>query len=386
MIFFFRFIYRNIFRHSLRSGLTVLGIIIAILAFGVLRTMVDAWYAGVEATSETRLVTRNAISLTFRLPLAYKNKIRQIEGVDVVSYATWFGGVYVNERNFFPKFAIDPKSYLDIYPEFLLSPEEKSAFLRNRNGVIAGRKLASQYGWKVGDVIPITGNIYPGNWSFVLEGIYRGADNKTDETTLFFHWDALNEDLKKTSSNRADQVGAYIVSINSSNRAAEISHEIDQTFKNSLAETLTETEEAFQLGFVSMTQTIVVAIEMVSFVVIAIIMVVMANTMAMSVRERMREYATLKALGFGPGYIFVLIFGESLVVSLSAGAAGILLTYPAADIIRSELGTLFSVFNVAGQTSWMALAMALLIGLVASVIPIWRAITVPITKGLGSIG
>jgi putative ABC transport system permease protein len=386
MILFFRFVYRNIFRHPLRNGLTALAITIAILAFGVLRTMVDAWYAGVDATSATRLVTRNAISLTFRLPLAYRNKIRQAKGVNAVSYANWFGGLYISEKNFFPQFAIDPESYLDLYPEYLLSPEERSAFLHHRNAAIAGRKLASRYGWKIGDVIPLRGTSYPGNWNFVLQGIYQGAESATDERIFFFHWDTLNEDLKKTAPSRADQVGVYIVGIENVDKAAEISREIDQIFKNSLAETLTETDKAFSLGFVSMSRTIVMATETVSFVVIAIITVVVANTMAMSTRERTREFAILKALGFGPGYIFVLIFGESLILSLSAGIAGILLSYPAADLLRSELDTILPVFNVAEKTVWMALATALLVGLLASIIPIWHAVTMPVVKGLRSIG
>lgn len=386
MAYLLKFIFRNLFRHRLRSVLTGIGMIVAIVAFGLLRTVVDAWYAGADASSATRLITRNAISLVFPLPISYENKIRQVDGVTSVSYANWFGGIYISEKNFFPQFAIAPQSYLDLYPEYVLSEDEKSAFLRDRQGAIAGSMVAAEYGWKPGDVIPIRGTIYPGDWNFVLRGIYRGAEKKTDETLFFFHWDNLNERLKKAQASRAEHVGIYVVGIKDPSLAAQISTEVDEIFRNSLAETLTETEKAFQLGFVAMTEAIVTVIQIVSFVVIAIILAVMANTMAMTARERKGEYATLKALGFGPSYIVALIFGESLMISLSAGMAGIFFTYPAADFFATKVGTLFPVFDVAHETAWMSLGVALLVGLVAAAIPAWRAVIVPVTEGLASIG
>src|SRR3954464_8427209 len=163
---------KNAFRHKLRTTLTVVGIVVAITAFGLLRTIVDAWYAGANASSSARLVTRSAVSLVFPLPLTYAAKLRQVSGVASVSWANWFGGVYVSERNFFPQFAIDAASYLDMYSEFVLPPEERKAFLADRKGAIVGRKIANQYGWEIGDQIPLRGTIYPGTWTFTLRGIY----------------------------------------------------------------------------------------------------------------------------------------------------------------------------------------------------------------------
>lgn len=386
MLFFLRLIFRNMFRHKLRTALTVVGIIVAVIAFGLLRTVVGAWYAGAEGTSSTRLVTRHAISLVFPLPISYAAKIRQVPGVSTVSYANWFGGVYISEKNFFPQFAVETGSYFELYPEFVIPPEQFSAFLHDRKSCIAGRKLAAQYGWKIGDVIPLRGTIYPGNWSFVLRAIYRGADKKTDEAQFMFHWDYLNETLKKTNAQRADHTGVFIVGLKDPNSAARVSADIDKTFKNSLAETLTETEKAFQLSFVAMTEAIVVSIQIVSFVVIVIIMAVMANTMAMTARERKSEYATLKALGFGPGYVILLIFGESLAISLIAGTAGIALTYPVAHTFSGLVGTIFPVFNVARGTVFMAVGAVILVGTVAALLPSWRAVRTPIAEGLRSIG
>ena len=170
-MFLFKLLLKNAFRHKLRTALTMVGLVVAISAFGLLRTIVDAWYAGVEASSSTRLVTRSNISLTFALPLNYAQRLRAVEGVREVSWANWFGGVYITERNFFPQFAVDAATYLPLYPAYRLPEAEKLAFLRDRQGAVVGRKLADKFGWKVGDQIPLRGTIYPGTWTFNLRGI-----------------------------------------------------------------------------------------------------------------------------------------------------------------------------------------------------------------------
>jgi putative ABC transport system permease protein len=379
-------ILKNAFRHKLRTTLTIVGIVVAITAFGILRTIVDAWYAGANASSSARLITRNSVSLVFALPLTYAQKIRQVEGVASVAWANWFGGVYVSERNFFPQFAISASAYLDMYPEYLLAPEEKKAFLTDRVGAIAGRKLAEQYGWKIGDQIPIRGTIFPGTWTFTLRGIYDGAEKGTDQSTFFFHFDYLNETIKKQFPRRGDQTGVFVVQLKDPQQAAEVSQSIDATFKNSLAETLTETEKAFQLGFVAMTETILLAIQAVSFVVIVIIMAVMANTMAMTARERYGEYATMKALGFGNGFVALLIFAESLSIALAGGLLGIALTFPLARAFADAMGSLFPIFFVSEDTVLMQFAAALVIGVVAACIPAWNAAHVRIVDGLRAVG
>lgn len=385
-MYIIRLIYKNAFRHKLRTSLTILGITIVILAFSLLRTVVSAWYAGVEASSATRLVTRNAISLVFPLPISYKDKIRQIHGVKFVSYAYWFGGIYINEKNFFANFAVEPKSFLELYPEYILPPDQKGVFLRDRKAVIAGQKLAAKYHWKCGDTITLKGTIFPGNWEFVLRGIYQGRDKSTDETQFFFHWDYLNEALKKTAPLRADQAGFYLIGVNNPDLAEEVAVAIDKTFKNSLAETLTETEKAFQLSFVSMSEAIVIAIQLVSFVVIIIIIAVMANTMAMTARERIGEYAILKTLGFGGWHIAAFIFGESLFIAMVGCTAGIVFTFPIAKAFGNAMETYFPVFNVATKTIYLAIAASFLVGIVAAIIPTWRAITIRIADGLRRIG
>jgi putative ABC transport system permease protein len=384
-MFFVRFILRNAFRHRLRTVLTITGIAVAVLAFGLLRTLVGLWYLGVERSSATRLVTRNAISLVFTLPISYKDRIRQVPGVETVSWGNWFGGIYIDEKHFFANEAMD-SSFLEVYPEFLLPQEQKEAFVRDRKGAIAGRKLAQKYGWKIGDIIVLRGTIFPGQWEFVLRGIYRGAEKSTEERVFFFHWDYLNENLKKTIPRRADQVGFYMVRVKRPEMAAEVARSIDAIFKNSLAETLTETEKAFQLGFVAMTEAIMTAIEIVSYVVIVIIMIVAANTMAMTARERIGEYAVMKTLGFRWPHIVLLVFGESVVISLFGGILGVLLTFPAAGWIETQLSEFFPVFTISPSTVYLDLAAALAVGVAAAVFPSWRGATVGVAEGLRRIG
>lgn len=385
-MYLLKLILRNALRHKLRTSLTVLGLVVAILSFGLLQTVVDAWYAGAEGAAPNRLITRNAVSLMVPLPLHYRDKIRSVEGVKAVAAANWFAGVYQDPKNFFPQFAVELVPYFAMYPEFRVPDDEFRAFLRDRKGAIVGRKLARTYGFRVGDVVPLKGTIFPGTWEFVVRAIYDGADARTDTSQFFFHWEYLNETVKARTPQRANQTGIYIVQITDLGRAAEVSEEIDALFKNSPAETLTETEKAFQIGFVKQTEAILIAVRVVSFVVIFIILAVMANTMAMTARERLSEYATLKALGFGPGFLAALIFGESLAIAAIGSAIGVALTFPGADWFAAKMGTLFPVFEVSEETLMLQAACALAVGVAAAVLPARRAIRVRIVDGLRAIG
>jgi putative ABC transport system permease protein len=385
-MYLLRLILRNALRHRLRTGLTVLGIVVAVLAFGLLQTVVDAWYTGARGASETRLVTRNAISLVFPLPISYQAKIRGIEGVTAVTHSNWFGGVYKDGRSFFPQFAVQADTYFDLYPEFVVPPEQMREFLRDRRGAIVGRKTAEAFGFRVGDVVPLRGTIYPGDWTFIVRGIFDGAEDRTDERQFFFHWDYLNEYAKQRMARRGDTVGVYVVRVATPDRVPKVAEAIDAMFANSLAETRTETEQAFALGFVAMTEAIVVLIRVVSFVVIVIILAVMANTMAMTARERAPEYATLKALGFRPPFLTALIVGESLAIAAMGGVIGILLTGPAVQRFTAATGTLFPSMDVSLLTLALQVACVVGVGLLAAAIPAWRASRVSIAEGLRAIG
>lgn len=352
----------------------MVGVAVAILSFGLLSTVVDSWYAGAEGASSARLIVRSSVSLMFPLPMTYKNKIKRVDGVEDVSWARWFGGVYKEPKNFFPQFAIDPKSYLRIYPEYIVSDDQKENFFNDRRSTLIGRKIAEEHGLKVGDLMPLQGQIFPGTWDFVVGGIYDGKNSGTDTAQMFFHWDYLNEEIKKRKISRdLESVGVFIVEVNDVKKVGPISQDIDELFKNSRKETYTETEKAFQLGFVAMTEAIVVAIRLVSYVVIVIIMLVMANTMVMTSKERMWEYATMRSLGFDRNFLNKVIFFESLFLSGIGGLTGIALTFPAATLFRSYTGTLFPVFEISLATISTQICFLLLIGLVASLFPAWKA-------------
>jgi putative ABC transport system permease protein len=383
----FKLTWRNTIRHPLRAALTVLGLAVAVLAFCLLRTMVAAWYAGVEGASPVRLVTRNAISLIYPLPMAYLVKIQSLPGVQAVVYGNWFGGNYKDERQFFPVFSVDPvRQYFEIYPEFVMPEDQKLAFFQDRRGCAAGRTLAQRYGWRLGDSIILKGNIYPGEWQFILRAIYTGAESTTDEGRFYFHWEYLNETLKKAGDSRTDQVSWFNLKVARPEVAPQVAAAVDAMFKNSLAETITETEQAFYLGFVSMTETILLAIRMVSWVVIGVILVVLANTMAMSARERLGEYAVLKTMGFKARHLAGLILGESLLLALAGALVGISLTFPAVQVFKSQLGQYFRVFPLTRATLALGLGVSLGVGLLAALFPAWRAAKVSIAEALRKVG
>jgi len=182
-----RLLFLNIWRNKGRSALTFLGLVIAVLAFGLLSTVVQAWYSGAESASQARLITRSSISLIFPLPLSHGERIRQVDGVESMTVSRWFGGVYKDTRNFFPQFAVDPPSYFEIYPEYMLSDEVRNKFYRDRRSAVVGRRLAQQYGFAPGDIITLKGQIFPGNWEFLIAGIYEGKEEQTDTGKMYFH-------------------------------------------------------------------------------------------------------------------------------------------------------------------------------------------------------
>jgi putative ABC transport system permease protein len=381
-----KLIIKNVFRHKLRAALTILGVAIAMLAFGILRTLVGAWYAGVDAASADRLVTRNKISLIYSLPVAYKNKIAQVPGVAGVAYGSWYGGIYKDKKNFFPQIAISGTEYLAMFPEFHVSEAAKKEFMRKRNAAIAGEATAQRFGWKIGDIIPLQGTIYPGNIELALVGTYKGKGKAVDETVFFFRWDYLNEVIKKTFPDRADKTGWYLIQVKDPDRGPEVARAVDALFKSSLAETLTETEKAFHLGFVSMIGAIVTGVKVISIVVIGIILMVLANTMAMTARERSGEYAVLKTLGFRPWFLFLLISGESVAIAMIGGVLAATLTIPAAELFHRQLKSFLHVFEVAPSTLTLILGVSLIVGLAAALQPALRVSRMSISEGLRHVG
>jgi putative ABC transport system permease protein len=382
-----KLILKNAVRHKLRTALTVLGIAIAVTAFGLLRTVYTAWHAGLDMAAPDRLIARQAVSFIFPLPYAYLDKIQRIPGVEMVTYANWFQGVYKDKNQFFARLAVDAETYFEVYREFQLAPEQYEAFKKERNACVVGETIAQQYGFKLGDVINVTGDIYPGDWEFVIRGIYQRRDETVDGTQMVFHWQYLDERLRTESTGREGQVGWYIVKIDDPARSAEVSAQIDGLFANSRAETKTETERAFQQSFLASTGTIITAMNFLSFVIIGIIMLVLGNTMIMSARERTREYAVLKTLGFSGGHLVGLIGGESLLISFAGAGVGVLLTFPLVEGFAAAVPKgFFPVFMIEPITLILAALSAVVVGLTASIFPIQRALGTRIVDGLRHLG
>ncbi len=386
---FLKIILRNLKRHPLRSVLTSLGIAVALFAFCIIRTFIGAWYSGVEASVKNRLITRNSVSLVFYLPLSYQNSIAQIPGVAKVGVGNWFGGLYKDERYRFQQFAID-ENYLDVYPEFKISPADRAAWVADRKGILLGRELAEKFQLKPGDDFHLKGTIFPGVWDYTVRGIFDGREGTPDTRLMFFHWEYLNERNRAEIKRQPDQAGFYVMQLLPGADPAQVSKAVDERFANSYAETLTETETAFVQGFVSMSSTIIQTLNAVSVVVLGILLLVLTNTVLMSFRERFREYSVLKSLGFETQNLSFLILGEAFALAvLGVGVLGIFLApimiIPPQKLL-GDLMNFFPVFRVTWTNIGLCAALAALLAGVASVVPLLTLRKMQIVDGLRRVG
>jgi len=314
-------------------------------------------------------------------------KIKRIDGVEKVTFANWFSGVYKDKNQFFARLAIENDNFFDVYSEFIISPEELQNFKKQRNSCVIGDAIAKQYNLKVGQNMVLEGDIYPGRWEFVIAGIYKPKTKTTDVTQMLFHWDYVNERMEKEAPARANEVGWYIIKIDDPKNSAAISDKIDKLFLNSPAETKTESERAFQQGFLASTSAIITSMNVISFVIIGIILLVLGNTMIMSARERTVEYAVLKTLGFSGKHLFWLILGESLFVSIVGGLVGLALTFPVVATIEQIIPKgMFPVFQIEPITIILAIAASLFIGIASAVQPIYKSLNTKIVEGFRFVG
>ncbi|HWN82856.1 MAG TPA: FtsX-like permease family protein [Candidatus Udaeobacter sp.] len=357
----------NIFRSKRRTFLTVLSVLVALFLFSTLRTVITSFQAGVDFAGAQRLIVRNATSLIFPIPLAYKERIASVPGVTKLSYGNWFGGTYGDGRQFFAQFAIDPETYFGIYPEFILPAGELETFQRERTACVVGEGLAKEFGWKLGDTVPLKGTIYPGDWDFVIRAIYKGKDETVDTRQLFFHWNFLDERNFMGKGN----VGIYMVEVADPALAPKVSETIDQLFANSTQETRTETEKAFQMSFVSMMGNIQFAVNLIGFAVVMAIILVAMNTMMMAARERLSEIAILKILGFSDGDVVGMVVLEAMVIALVGGALGCLIARVLFQSTNFTMGGMFPSFIVRGSTIAQGLLISVVLGALSA---LWPAI------------
>jgi putative ABC transport system permease protein len=367
-------------RSKRRTLLTVISVAMAVFLFAALRAVLDGFNAGAEGSSSTRIVTQRSTSLIFSMPTSHGEQIRNTPGVQAVTWANWFGGIYKDPRNFFAQFAIEPESYLRMYPEILLAPDERKAFLDDRTGCIVGDGLAKVYGFKVGDKITLKVGIPTygrQDFDFNVRGIYRSGGGSVDNQSMWFHWKYLDE-----RSVVKGQAGWYVMQIANPDQAAQVSAAIDQKFANSPYETKTETERAFQSSFVSMFGNINLLLGSIGIAVVITTLFVAGNTMAMSVRERTTEIAVMRTLGFQSGTIFLLIAGEGLMMAILGGIVGVGLARAIVNPNFLNAGTFIPAVGVNGANMIMGLGLSVLIGVLAGLIPATMASRLKIVDAL----
>ncbi len=374
---FLPFILRNLFRKKTRTLLTIGSIAVALFLFGLLVTIETALNAGVDVAGADRLIVRNKISLIMPLPLSYQERLRQLDHITEATFATWFGGVYQDERNFFPQFAVDTDTYRELFPEFVIPDDQWRDFVDDREGAVVGRATAERFGWRVGDRIPIQGTIWPGTWEFNIRAIYEGRRGGDDETQFWFHWKYLEERRPFGKGT----VGWYTVQVDDPDFAVQVSEAVDSTFANSAWETSTETEKAFASGFAKQIGNIRLLVLSIGAVVLFTLLLVTGNTMAMNVRERVPELGVLKTLGFGDGAVLALVLAESLVIACVGGAIGLALA-KLFTLSGDPTGGLLQTFYLAPGKMAVGAAIALFVGFAAGAIPALTAMRLRIVDAL----
>jgi putative ABC transport system permease protein len=380
---YFLLISKGLGRNKKRTLLTALAITVALFLFSTLITVLTAFDRSVEVLGESRLVTRHAVSLVFPLPLSYAERIARVDGVAGVSYGNWFGAVLEDRpQDFFSQFAVESETYLRAYPEVTIPPDEWKAFMEERTACLMGETLLRDFGWKIGDNVTLLGTIYPGDWTFTIRGTYTAARG-FDKRSMLFHWKYFDEGVLPHQKGRP---GFYIVTLSDPNDAARVAASIDALFENSSARTRTETEQAFQQGFIGMMGNVKALILVVGFAVVIAMILVAANTMIMAGRERTREIAVLKALGFDDGLCQRLLLAESAGVAVVGGLLGTVVAKVVYQATGFTMWGWFPDFTVEWSTVGLGLAVALFIGLVAGFVPARRAQRLRIVDALRNVG
>ena len=381
---FLPLVWKNLFRRKVRTLFTVLSIVVAFVLFAYLAAVRLAFSMGIEVAGADRLMLMHKVSFIQPLPEAYQGRIEAVEGVREVTHATWFGGIYQEPQNFFPNIAVEPESWLSLYPEFILEDEERETWLGDRTGAVVGRTTADRFGWEVGDRIPLQGTIYRTRsgptWEFTLDGIYEAAEPGVDTSQFFFH----HEYLAEANTFGRGFVGWYVVRIDDPARAVDIASTIDARFANSQAETKTSTEQAFVQEFANQIGDVGSMITAIVVAVLFTILLVSANTMAQSIRERTSELAVLKTLGFSNPRVLVLVLSESLLIAVVGGAVGLGLGY----LMISQgdpTGGFLPAFFVPPRDLVLGSSLALLLGVISGLMPAVQATRLRIVDALRKV-
>jgi putative ABC transport system permease protein len=365
---FSRLILANLFRKKVRLILTLGSFAVALFLFAFLAVIRDAFGRGADVAGADRLVIINRVSIIQPLPLSYRDKILRIPGVKAITHNNWFGGVYQEEKNFFPQFVIDVENQRKVIPELIVPDDQWSNFLQDRQGAIAGAGLAKRFGWKIGDHIPIKNALFGGaaTWDFNIDGIYHGKRPQDDESQFWFQWDYFEERMPQSFKGNA---GWYVLKLDNPDDAPRVAKAIDEMFANSPYETKTETESAFAAGWVKQFGNIEFLILSIGAVVFFTLLLVTGNTMAISVRERTAELAVLKAIGFSDRSVLFFVLGEALLIALFGGLLGLVLAIFAVPLLATALNGLLPNLILSYTVLASGLVFALLVGAASGLLP-----------------
>ncbi len=367
----------NLTRHKLRTILTTFSVALALFLFASLRTVVTTLNAGSEVSSASRMIVQNATAFVIPLPMSYATRLGAVPHVQAVTWANWFGGKYGDGKKFFAQFAIAPESYLKMYPEIQIPEDQKQAFLKERSSAVIGEGLVRAFGWKVGDNVTLQGTIFPGDWTFTIRGIYHPTLKEYGDDSFMFHYDYLYEKYP-------DRVtpGWFIMKIDDPNAGPVVAKTIDDQFRNSMAPTKTGTEKAFAAGFASMWGNVKLLMSTIGMAVVFAILLVTANAMMMSQRERTPEVAVMKTVGFSDRRVFGLIITEAAAISLTGAVLGLGAAALLPIVTGFGEGGFLPGFRVTPGTMLVGVAVALLLTMASGVFPAWQAAKLPVVQAL----
>jgi putative ABC transport system permease protein len=381
---FLHIVWRNLMRRKIRTVITIMTVMVAFLLFGVLMAVRAAFSMGVDVAGADRLMTIHKISIIQPLPKSYGDRIRAIEGVTDVTHANWFGGYYQEPANFVQSMAVDPESWLRMYPEFELPEDQKKAWFGNRIGAIIGVDLAKRLNWKLGDRVPLISPIFGRDgtpWEFTIDGIYDSPKQGVDKTQFFFHWDYLNEALRNVPG-FSNIVGWYIFRVADPSTSDQLARRIDTMFANSSAETKTATEKAFVSDFANQIGDIGAIMMAIAGIVMFFILFVAGNSMAQSVRERINELGILKTLGFGDGRILSLVLLESCTIAVLGGGLGLLLSWTVITLVGDPTGGFLPIFHFPPRDLILGGLLVAALGVGTGLIPALQASRLKIVDAL----
>ncbi|AWF79355.1 ABC transporter permease [Microbulbifer sp. A4B17] len=371
----FYLVFKNMTRKPLRLFLTCFAIFIAFLIFGAVTSLKSALNSSVELSADNRLVVFNRINFTQSLPIAYVQKVATVEGVKHVTHLNWFGGYFQEPSRQVVSMAVDPESYLKVYEEIVIPEEQKQAWFNNRQGALVGEKLAQIYGWKVGDRIPLSSNIFSHKdggytWEFVISGIFKGDTEQYDTRQLLFHYKYFME----TQTFGGDWIGWMALTTDDPAINENVAKTIDDNFANSQSETDTSTEKAFNKAFIEQIGNIGLIIFSVVFTAFFTILVVVGNTMALAIRERTGEIAVLKTLGFSSTRIFRMVLSESLLIAFVGGLSGLAAAWLLVEGVKTFLARFLPNLILDGDIALQAILFMLLLGLITGLMPAFQAL------------